>query len=82
MAYDHRKYRPFPRIEKRDRRWPERALERAPTWCAVDLRDGNQALVKPMTGPQKLRMFELLVSIGLKQIEVGFPSASPSRSKC
>jgi 2-isopropylmalate synthase len=76
MAYDHRKYRPFPRIEKRDRRWPERVLERAPTWCAVDLRDGNQALVKPMTGAQKLRLFELLVSIGLKQIEVGFPSAS------
>ena len=76
MAYDHRKYRPFPRIEKRDRRWPERVLERAPTWCAVDLRDGNQALVKPMNVTQKLRMFELLVDIGFKQIEVGFPSAS------
>jgi 2-isopropylmalate synthase len=76
MSYDHRKYRPFPRIEKRDRRWPERVIERAPSWCAVDLRDGNQALVKPMTGEQKLRMFELLVAIGLKEIEVGFPSAS------
>jgi 2-isopropylmalate synthase len=76
MAYDHRKYRPFTRIEKRDRRWPDRVLERAPLWCAVDLRDGNQALVKPMTVHQKLRLFELLVDIGVKQIEVGFPAAS------
>ena len=76
MAYDHKKYRPFPRIEKRDRRWPDRVLERAPTWCAVDLRDGNQALVKPMTVDQKLRLFALLVDVGLKEIEVGFPSAS------
>jgi len=76
MTYDHRKYQAFPRIEKRDRRWPERVLERAPSWCAVDLRDGNQALVKPMNVDQKLRLFELLVDIGLKEIEVGFPSAS------
>jgi 2-isopropylmalate synthase len=76
MAYDHRKYRPFPRIQKHDRHWPERVIEHAPLLCAVDLRDGNQALVKPMTVAQKLRMFELLVSIGLKQIEVGFPAAS------
>jgi 2-isopropylmalate synthase len=76
MTYDHRKYRPFPRIEKHDRRWPDRVIERAPTWCAVDLRDGNQALVKPMSVEQKLRMFGLLLEIGLKQIEVGFPSAS------
>jgi 2-isopropylmalate synthase len=76
MTYDHRKYRPFPRIAKHDRRWPNRVLEHAPAWCAVDLRDGNQALVKPMSVEQKLRMFGLLVDIGLKEIEVGFPSAS------
>src|SRR5689334_23836618 len=76
MAFDHRKYRPQPYPEKSNRRWPDRRIEQAPIWCAVDLRDGNQALVKPMTVDQKLRMFELLVSIGLKEIEVGFPSAS------
>ncbi len=76
MTYDHRKYSPFPRIEKHDRRWPDRVIERAPVWCAVDLRDGNQALVKPMSVEQKLRMFGLLLEIGLKEIEVGFPSAS------
>jgi 2-isopropylmalate synthase len=76
MAYDHKKYRPFPQLERRNRRWPDRRIERAPIWCAVDLRDGNQALVKPMTVSQKLRMFQLLCDIGLKQIEVGFPSAS------
>jgi 2-isopropylmalate synthase len=76
MAYDHKKYRPFPKVERRNRRWPDRRIECAPMWCAVDLRDGNQALVKPMTVSQKLRMFQLLCDIGLKQIEVGFPSAS------
>jgi 2-isopropylmalate synthase len=76
MTFDHRKYKPYPRIDKRDRRWPERVLEQAPDWCAVDLRDGNQALVKPMTVDQKHRMFKLLVAIGFKEIEVGFPAAS------
>ena len=76
MTYDHGKYRPFPQIERSTRRWPDRRIERAPIWCAVDLRDGNQALVKPMTVSQKVRMFELLRDIGFKQIEVGFPSAS------
>ena len=73
MAYDHKKYRPFPQIERRNRRWPDRRIERAPIWCAVDLRDGNQALVKPMSVAQKTWMFQLLRDIGLKQIEVGLP---------
>src|SRR6187399_1372430 len=76
MAFDFRKYRPFPRIERPERRWPSRALERAPAWCAVDLRDGNQALVRPMNVEQKKRLFRLLVDVGVKEIEVGFPSAS------
>jgi len=76
MTFDFRKYRPFPRIERPDRRWPNRAIERAPAWCAVDLRDGNQALVRPMNVEQKKRLFRLLVDIGVKEIEVGFPSAS------
>lgn len=76
MAFDHRKYRPFAPLAKPDRRWPNRVIERAPDWCAVDLRDGNQALVKPMTVPQKKELFALLVSVGFKEIEVGFPAAS------
>jgi 2-isopropylmalate synthase len=76
MAYDHRKYRSFPRVERPKRRWPDREITAAPSWCAVDLRDGNQALVRPMSVVQKLRLFKLLVAIGVKEIEVGFPSAS------
>lgn len=76
MAFDHRKYRPFTPVRKVDRRWPDRVIEKAPTWCAVDLRDGNQALVKPMNIHQKQRLFDLLVKLGFKQIEIGFPSAS------
>ena len=69
-------YRPFPRISLPDRTWPNKAIDKAPIWCSVDLRDGNQALAIPMSVPEKLEMFSLLVSIGFKQIEVGFPSAS------
>lgn len=76
MSFDHRKYRPFTPLHKPDRRWPNRVIERAPDWCAVDLRDGNQALVKPMTVAQKKELFALLVSVGFKEIEVGFPAAS------
>jgi 2-isopropylmalate synthase len=76
MTYDHRKYRPFPQVHKPDRRWPDRTITKAPDWCAVDLRDGNQALVRPMTVVQKKRLFKLLVDLGVKEIEVGFPSAS------
>jgi 2-isopropylmalate synthase len=73
------KYRPFHeqiRVELPDRTWPDRRMTHAPRWCAVDLRDGNQALIEPMNPERKLRMFELLVDMGYKEIEVGFPSAS------
>ncbi len=74
--FDYRKYRPYRPIELPDRRWPDRVLTAAPDWCSVDLRDGNQALVEPMSVEQKLELFEALVEIGFKEIEIGFPSAS------
>ncbi|MCX2933175.1 2-isopropylmalate synthase [Mycobacterium sp. CVI_P3] len=78
MAVD--RYRPFAAevepITLPDRTWPDKVIERAPMWCAVDLRDGNQALIDPMSPARKRRMFELLVNMGYKEIEVGFPSAS------
>src|SRR3978361_344469 len=70
------KYAPFPPVALPDRSWPERTTTVAPRWCAVDLRDGNQALIDPMTPERKRRMFELLVRMGYKEIEVGFPAAS------
>jgi 2-isopropylmalate synthase len=70
------RYRPFPSVPLVARRWPSRTLDRAPLWCSVDLRDGNQALVEPMGPDRKHRMFDLLVRMGFKEIEVGFPSAS------
>jgi 2-isopropylmalate synthase len=74
--FDHRKYKPFSPIPMGQRRWPDRVIEKAPRWCSVDLRDGNQALVEPMTARQKSRLWDQLVQIGFKEIEVGFPSAS------
>ena len=71
-----KKYRPFPPVHLPDRQWPNRVLTRAPEWCSVDLRDGNQALAVPMNVSQKLELFHALVRCGFKQIEVGFPSAS------
>jgi 2-isopropylmalate synthase len=70
------RYSAFPTIDLPDRTWPTRTIERAPQWCSVDLRDGNQALIDPMDGPRKRQMFTLLVALGYKEIEVGFPSAS------
>lgn len=70
------KYVPFEPIELADRTWPSRVIGEAPVWCSVDLRDGNQALVEPMGPERKRRMFDLLVKLGFKEIEVGFPSAS------
>ncbi|MEW5814432.1 MAG: 2-isopropylmalate synthase [Spirochaetota bacterium] len=70
------KYRMFPKIELPDRQWPENVINKAPAWCAVDLRDGNQALSTPMNLKEKVTMFQLLIDIGFKEIEVGFPSAS------
>src|SRR5882672_8269654 len=71
-----KKYRPFPPVALPDRQWPDRVLTHAPGWCSVDLRDGNQALAVPMNVSQKLELFQTLVKIGFKEIEVGFPSAS------
>src|SRR2546421_306595 len=70
------KYRPFPPVPLQKRQWPSRVLTKAPIWCSVDLRDGNQALAIPMNVSQKLEMFQTLVKCGFKEIEVGFPSAS------
>ncbi|MDQ6633009.1 MAG: 2-isopropylmalate synthase [Verrucomicrobiota bacterium] len=71
-----KKYRAFPPVHLPDRQWPNRVIERAPIWCSVDLRDGNQALAVPMNVGQKLELFQTLVKCGFKEIEVGFPSAS------
>src|ERR1035437_10264087 len=71
-----KKYRPFPPVSLPDRQWPNRVLTHAPSWCSVDLRDGNQALAVPMNVGQKLELFQTLVKCGFKEIEVGFPSAS------
>jgi 2-isopropylmalate synthase len=70
-----RKYQPFPQVDLPDRQWPGRTITRAPRWLSTDLRDGNQALIDPMDTEKKTRFFEMLVRIGLKEIEVGFPSA-------
>lgn len=70
------RYRSFPPIDLPDRTWPSRTIEQAPRWLSTDLRDGNQALIDPMTPARKMRMFDLLVKMGYKEIEVGFPSAS------
>ena len=74
--FDYTKYKPFPQIEIEKRTWPDKVITEAPIWCSVDLRDGNQALIEPMSVDQKKRMFELLVEVGFKEIEVGFPAAS------
>jgi len=74
--FDHRKYRPIAAIDMPHRQWPSRSFTKAPRWASVDLRDGNQALLEPMNVMQKQRMWALLVKLGFKEIEVGFPSAS------
>ena len=70
------KYQSYPTVDLPDRRWPSVVIDKAPIWCSVDLRDGNQALINPMDGARKRRMFKTLVGMGFKEIEVGFPSAS------
>ncbi|PLK72396.1 2-isopropylmalate synthase [Rhizobium sp. TH135] len=70
------KYRPYPQIAIPDRTWPSKVIDKAPIWCSVDLRDGNQSLVNPMGHDRKARMFQLLLDMGFKEIEIGFPSAS------
>lgn len=74
--FDHRKYRAAPILDLPDRQWPNRRMKRAPRWASVDLRDGNQALLEPMSVTQKQQMWALLLDLGFKEIEVGFPSAS------
>jgi len=75
-AMPFQKYRPFQPIDLPDRQWPSRTITKAPRWCSVDLRDGNQALIDPMRPEEKLRFWNLLLSLGLEEIEVGFPAAS------
>ena len=70
------KYQPYPQINIPDRTWPGKTITKAPIWCSVDLRDGNQSLVDPMGHDRKARMFQLLLDMGFKEIEIGFPSAS------
>jgi len=72
----YKKYRPYEPVDLNDRTWPGRTITTAPIWCSVDLRDGNQALIEPMDSARKMAMFNLLVEMGFKEIEVGFPSAS------
>ncbi|MCX2982312.1 2-isopropylmalate synthase [Halieaceae bacterium IMCC14734] len=75
-TFDHSKYPAFKPLQMSARRWPDQTINAAPTWCSVDLRDGNQALIEPMTTAQKSRLYDQLIKIGFKEIEVGFPSAS------
>lgn len=75
-SFDYRRYRPAPQIQVQDRQWPNHIITQAPIWASVDLRDGNQALLEPMSVYQKQRLWKLLVKLGFKEIEVGFPSAS------
>lgn len=76
LSEPRRKYQPFPPINLPDRQWPSKTIERAPTWVSVDLRDGNQALIEPMNVSEKLELFDLLVHLGFKEIEIGFPAAA------
>jgi 2-isopropylmalate synthase len=76
LKHPEAKYRPFPAVPLADRQWPSKTITRSPIWMSTDLRDGNQALIEPMSPEKKLRFFDMLVQIGLKEIEVGFPSAS------
>jgi 2-isopropylmalate synthase len=69
------KYRPFPQVDLPDRQWPSRTITKAPRWLSTDMRDGNQSLIDPMDADKRARFFDLLVKVGLKEIEVGFPSA-------
>ncbi len=76
MPMPYWKYRPYPTVDLPDRTWPNAVIDHTPIWCSTDLRDGNQSLIKPMDSARKGRMFDLLVQLGIKEIEVGFPAAS------
>ncbi len=73
---NYKKYQRVPVVKMPEREWPNNEIQKAPIWCSVDLRDGNQALVEPMVVEEKIEMFCMLVKLGFKEIEVGFPSAS------
>lgn len=75
-SFNHNKYPAPPSVKMTSRRWPDQTINRSPHWCSVDLRDGNQALIEPMTTAQKSRLYDQLIRVGFKEIEVGFPSAS------
>lgn len=75
-AMPYQKYKPFEPVALKDRTWPDQTIDQAPRWCSVDLRDGNQALIEPMTPLEKQMMYDLLIDLGFKEIEVGFPAAS------
>ncbi len=76
--FNHKKYQAFKPVNLPHRQWPDKTIQQAPEWCSVDLRDGNQALVEPLSVAQKMTLFKLLLKVGFKEIEVGFPSASQS----
>ncbi|MDK2787567.1 MAG: 2-isopropylmalate synthase [Epulopiscium sp.] len=80
-SMNYQKYRPYPPLNLKNRRWPDQTITKAPIWCSVDLRDGNQALEIPMNLEQKLKLFHFLVKMGFKEIEVGFPAASETEFK-
>ena len=73
---NYKRYQRVPVVSLPDRKWPEKEIQKAPIWCSVDLRDGNQALIEPMVVEEKLEFFNLLVKLGFKENEIGFPSAS------
>ena len=73
---NYQKYRPYPPMDMLNRKWPDNTIKKAPIWCSVDMRDGNQALEIPMNLEEKLTFFQFLVKTGFKEIEIGFPAAS------
>lgn len=73
---NYQKYKKRPAFPYQEREWPDKQIQKAPVWCSVDLRDGNQALVEPMTVEKKIRFFNMLVKMGFKEIEIGFPASS------
>ena len=78
---NYQRYKRVPVVNFPERTWPDKEIQKAPVWCSVDLRDGNQALVEPMVVEEKVEMFNLLVKLGFKEIEVGFPAASETECK-
>ena len=77
---NYTRYRRVPVLHYPERQWPDKEIKKAPIWCSVDLRDGNQALIEPMNVEEKMEMFDLLVRLGFKEIEIGFPAASDRKS--